>query len=91
MTRHNLAATALSLIILIFIGVAAARCAGGGHRQQTTLIVDTIFVEPAADRDYTDHKKTKKKKAATEKSGTANERKTKKQPASRNYLDETVD
>lgn len=90
MSRPNVSICALSVIVLILIGLGAAQCGRGCHRTPPVVIVDSVFSDSL--RSSRPDAVTKKKKARRRlrKSDSADVA-PKPTPKARRHLDERVD
>lgn len=87
LNKANVAIIALSLIILLFIGICASQCGRGGVAVKPvydTIFIDTVPPQKAKSKPYQKTKRSKKKGSS--------KMKTKKiqKPSQRVYLDEIV-
>lgn len=90
LTRPNVVLCALSVIVLLILGLSAPKCNRGGIKSpQTVILTDTVFADSTFSDSTTTDLKTQKSKR-----GRSKKEKIKKptvKPSSRNYRDERID
>lgn len=91
MSRANTAVVALSLLLLVLLGVAASRCGRNSSPAPVVIetVSDTATVDSTATKTYKKPLRIKKV-IKTEKPAKIKEKKH-REPSRRNYLDERVD
>lgn len=87
MTRANVSLTALSLVVLLLIGMAAAQCGRGTPRGTVAVVVvDTVGPDTGALKKFAAPRRRVKKKH----SGDSVAPRKPRRPSSRDYLDDRL-
>ena len=87
MSRANVSILALTLIVVMFLGIAASKC-GRNHPSDAVTKIVADSTATAADSSKVS---PERKKARRQKNKTAGKKETRREPSSRRYLDEPVD